>query len=270
MGEGMAEPGMDPVLRAEARSIYGSAVASYAAGRPDYPPVVYETLAGRCGLGPGAMVLENGPGTGLVTGHLVATEARVVAVEPDREMAAYLSGRFPDVEVIVDTFEQAVLEPCRFDLVVAATSFHWVDQAIGVAKVARCLKPGGWVALWWSIFDDPDRLDPFRDELQARTGEEDPGCQRRAGFQLDVEARKRDLVRLGGFENVTGALHQWNAQMDSGQLKALYASLINVARRPEDEKSRLLGHVEAAAETVGSTVTRPFVTAFYCARKPYQ
>lgn len=82
-------------------------------------------------------------------------------------MAAYLSERFPDVEVVVDTFEGAALEPGRFDLVVAATSFHWVDQAVGVPKVAQCLKPGGWAALWWSIFDDPDRPDPCRDELQA-------------------------------------------------------------------------------------------------------
>lgn len=266
----VAEPGIDPVLRAEARSIYGSVAASYAAGRPDYPAAVYETLEVRCGLGPGAAVLENGPGTGLVTARLLDAGASVVAVEPDEELAAYLSERFPEVDVIADTFERADLESDRFDLVVAATSFHWVDQSVGIPKVAQCLRPGGWVALWWSIFDDPDRPDPFRDELQARTGEEGLGGQGRAGFQLDVEARKRDLTRLGGFENVTGELHHWTAHMDAARLKALYASLIDVARRPEDEKSRLLRHVEAAAEVVGPTVARPFVTAFYSGQKPHQ
>lgn len=91
----MTDPGIDPALREQARSIYGSGIGEYQAGRPDYPVVVYETLARTCGLRPGATVLESGPGTGLVTSHLLDAGAQVVAVEPDREMAAYLSGRFP-------------------------------------------------------------------------------------------------------------------------------------------------------------------------------
>lgn len=68
---------------------------------------------------------------------------------------------------------------------------------------------------------------------------------------------------------MTCELYRWTAQMDSGQLKALYASLIKVARRPDEAKSRLLDHVEAAAAIVGPTVARSFVTAFYCGHKPY-
>lgn len=171
-------------------------------------------------------------------------------------------GGFLGVEVIVDTFEQASLPRGRFDLVAAATSFHWVDQAVGIPKVARCLKTGGWVALWWTIFDDPERPDPFRDELETRLQEEDPGGQRRIGFPLDTAAREEDLVRLGGFENVTSEVHRWTAELDRDRLRSLYASLINVARRPEEERRRLLGLVEAVADGIGPVVKRPFVTVF--------
>jgi SAM-dependent methyltransferase len=34
-----------------------------------------------------------------------------------------------------------------FDLIVSATAFHWIDPAIGLAKAARLLRPGGWLAL---------------------------------------------------------------------------------------------------------------------------
>ena len=116
-------------LRQEARAIYGNDAPGYDAGRPDYPAEVYEILAARCGLRAGASVVEIGPGTGLVTRRLVAADARVVAVEPDQNMAAHLAAAVSsDVEIIPRTFDQAPLPHDRFDLAVAATSFHWVDQ----------------------------------------------------------------------------------------------------------------------------------------------
>ncbi len=35
-----------------------------------------------------------------------------------------------------------------FDLAVAATSFHWVDQAQGWPKLKACLRPGAWAVIW--------------------------------------------------------------------------------------------------------------------------
>ena len=57
--------------RIEGRRLFGLDPAGYRAGRPDYPGAIYETLVQRCGLGPTARVLEIGPGTGLVTRHLL-------------------------------------------------------------------------------------------------------------------------------------------------------------------------------------------------------
>jgi hypothetical protein len=74
-------------LRREARTIYGGDPAGYEAGRPDYPDELYDILGSRCGLRPGASVVEIGAGTGLVTRRLVAAGARVTAVEPDEHMA---------------------------------------------------------------------------------------------------------------------------------------------------------------------------------------
>lgn len=264
----MADAEIPNSLRAEARAIYGSDVASYRAGRPDYPPAVYEALGRRCGLGSGTRVLEVGPGTGLVTAHLLNEAAEVVVIEPDPEMAAYLSDRFAAVRVINDTFEHADLGERQFDLVVAATSFHWVDQSVGIPTISRVLKPGGWVALWWTIFDDRDRPDPFRDQLQALTGEDDPGGQSRVDFQMDIDGRQRDLRVLGGLERVDAQTVRWTIDMDREQLEALYASFINVARRREDEKRRLLQRVAAAAEALGPTITRSFLTVLYTGQKP--
>jgi len=44
--------------------------------------------------------------------------------------------RFPAVEVITAAFEEWPLPSEPFDLVLAATAFHWIDPAVRVAKAA--------------------------------------------------------------------------------------------------------------------------------------
>lgn len=57
---------------------------------------VIEKTAAAVELGPGDHVLEIGPGLGVLTDALLATEAQVLAVELDRNMAAFLRNRLGD------------------------------------------------------------------------------------------------------------------------------------------------------------------------------
>ncbi len=116
----------------------------------------------------GGQVLEIGPGTGQATGRLLDYGATVTAVELGPEMAAALEAKFGgrDLSVLVGAFEEAPLDPESFDLIVAATSFHWVPPETGLPLCADLLRPGGWLALWWTYYGDPDRPDPFRDALE--------------------------------------------------------------------------------------------------------
>jgi SAM-dependent methyltransferase len=257
-------------LRGEARTIFGSDAQGYDAGRPEYPAEVYDILASRCGLRAGASVVEIGAGTGLVTRRLVAAGARVVAVEPDQNMTDHLvASVISNLEIIRGTFEQAELPQGSFDLAVAATSFHWVDQATGLPKLGQVIRPGGWAAVWWTIFDDPDRHDAFRDALQARTGNGDPGWQRNSQFQLDAAARCRDLTELAGLTDVSGNLIRWTAELDTAQLRALYASMIRIRRLPVDDQRRTLDQISLLADhDFAGRVRRPFITAMYTGRRP--
>jgi len=269
MGKDQESPSLSS-LRQEARTIYGSDAQGYDAGRPDYPAQVYETLASRCGLRAGASVVEIGPGTGLVTRRLVAAGAQVVAVEPDQNMAAHLAAAVSsNLEIIPGTFEQAPLPQDRFDLAVAATSFHWVDQDVGLPKIGRVIRRGGWAAVWWTIFDDPGRPDAFQDALRARTGDGDPGRQRKARFQLDAAARRRDLAERAGLTAVSGNLIRWTAELNTAQLRALYASMIRIRRLPAAGQRRILDQISLLADhDFAGRVQRPFITAMYTGRRP--
>jgi SAM-dependent methyltransferase len=262
----------DARLRAEARQLYGADPTGYEAGRPDYPERVYELLTTRCGLGPSSTVLEIGPGTGRVTRRLTALGAHVVAIEPDQAMAAHLRASTDpsSVEVLGESFEDASIAEDRFDLAVAAMSFQWVDQHVGLPKLGRVIRPGGWVALWWTLFGDPARPDPFleatRELIEPRgspTGSDD-----RVPFEVDAEGWRDALSGRAGLVDVESERIPWTARLDPERLRALYGTMIAIRRRPPSEQRRLLDRlVSIAWSDFGGLVERPFVTAINMGRR---
>ena len=260
--------------REEGRRLFGLDPAGYRAGRPDYPEVVYETLVTRCGLGPTTRALEIGPGTGLVTQRLLRAGAHVTAAEPDPALASYLreTAVSPNLNVVISSFEEADIPLASFDLAVAATSFHWIDQQVGLSKLGRAIRPGGWVALWWTLFRDPDQPDVFSQAVEQILGPATRGAFDEPGrppFQLDEVSRRRDMTRWAGLVDVASQVTSWTCELTPAQARALYASMATVIRRPPGEQRRVLDGVERLArEMPEGVVRRQFVTALYTGQKP--
>jgi len=258
--------------RDEGRHLFGLDPTGYEVGRPEYPPFVYDDLRSRCGLAPGAHVLEVGPGTGIVTRRLLAAGASVVAIEPDPSLASYLRQvhHADDLEIIYSTLEDAAIDNDHFDLAVAATSFHWVDQQMGLEKLSNAVRPGGWIALWWTLFRDPDKPDPFSVAVEELLGTSTRGAFDEPGrppFQLDDDHRRRDLAVWANAQVVGSRIVSWTALLTPPQARALYASMATVIRRPIPEQEKLLDQIEAlAAGAFGGQVERNFVTSLYTGR----
>jgi len=74
------------------------------------------------GVTEASVVLEVGPGLGILTERLAAVAKRVVAVEADRRLARLLEGRWSNVEVIAG--DAVSVDLPRFDRVVANLPFQ--------------------------------------------------------------------------------------------------------------------------------------------------
>jgi SAM-dependent methyltransferase len=265
---GGEEPAGFDALRQAARLTYGTDVGGYQEGRPDYPPRVYEVLRSRCGVRAGSRVLEIGPGSGLVTRHLVGLGAQVVAVEPDQGFAEHLRRTIPEARVVRAPFEEADAGEA-FDAVVAATSFHWLERPAAWRRLGGVLRPGGWAAIWWTVFSDPGREDPLLSEAAALLGF-DPGNQRAGtAFQLDTGARCEDLRRGAGLTDVTSELIAWDLAMGAGQVRALFDTMITVRQLPGEQRRHVLDTVtNLVNDRFGGISIRPHLTALYVGRRP--
>jgi SAM-dependent methyltransferase len=218
-------------------------------------------------------VVEVGPGTGQVTRRLLDIGAEVVAVEPDARLADFLRERLGDqVELVGHTLEDAVLEAGAFDLAVAASSFHWVDESAGLAALRGALRPGGWIAIWWTSFGDETRPDPFMDAVQPLF-EDVPhspsaGLEGRPSFGRDAESRLAALA-AAAFERPAHDDFRWSHVWDSAGIRGLYSTFSPIIALEPDRRARLLDAVERIArENFGNRVEKPLVTSLYTARNP--
>ena len=118
--------------------------------RPTYPPELFADLVAITGIHAGSSVLEVGCGTGQATSSLAALGFSVTAVEPGAGMAALARQRlrsFDNVKVETSTFEEWDDQGRRFELLLAAASWHWVDPSVGWPRAHAVLRPGGWMSL---------------------------------------------------------------------------------------------------------------------------
>jgi SAM-dependent methyltransferase len=122
--------------------------------RPGYPDELFADLVAITGLDARSSILEVGCGTSQATRSLVALGSSVTAVEPGAAMAALARQRLEglrSVEIETVSFEDWDDHGRRFDLLVAAASWHWVDPSIGWRKAHFVLVPGGWLALLGNV-----------------------------------------------------------------------------------------------------------------------
>lgn len=135
--------------RESLRATFDEDAERYDRARPGYPAALFDDLAQLAGIGPGCRVLEIGCGTGQATVPLAERGCAVTCIELGANLAAVARRKlasFPAVQVNISAFENWPLPPEPFDLVFAATSFHWLEPAVRVAKAARALHPGGALA----------------------------------------------------------------------------------------------------------------------------
>ena len=264
---------MDDATRLERARAFGANPADYDAARPGYPDGLFQALGSYAGLRDGARVLEIGCGTGQATRSLADLDIRLTALEPSAELAALARSNFAqrgNIQILTTDFES--FEPTDpFDLVLAATSFHWIDPDTRYAKAARLLRPGGALAIASNTHPPP--YTGFFEAVQACYDRHVPewAARRQPDFSWDrgqTDSYEEELRADPRFADVRVHRFDWQARFTAEGYARLLHTFSDHIRLGPDRLAALVADIgRLIDEEYDGAVRRPYRSVLRLARR---
>jgi SAM-dependent methyltransferase len=216
--------------------VFDHVVDEYDAARPSYPQGVFDLLEPL----DGRVVVDGGAGTGIATRELLARGAAAVALDLSLVMLTRARARGHADRPLVSDAAVLPFASRTIDGVCFAQSWHWVDHVRAGPEIARVLRPGGWVAAWWShARADGDRwFDETWEAIEAVTG------ARRAHRDIDWGAT---IAASGPFAVEARQTVAWTRQIPVTTWVTELRSHSGIAALPRAESERLLATIELLA-----------------------
>src|SRR5512139_3070597 len=125
------------------RATFNKSAEWYDQIRPGYPEALVDDVITLSAIPRNGEILEIGCGTGKATEMFASRGYAMLCLDIGMDLAAVAVRKFSEsanVEIAVSSFEEWASGGRLFDLVIAATSFHWIDPAIACVKSAAALK----------------------------------------------------------------------------------------------------------------------------------
>ncbi len=238
--------------------------------RPDYPPEIFDAILSYQSLNSGSMVLEIGLGTGLATKPFLQTGCRLIGVEPGENLTQIALRKFQsysNFSVCTQRLQEYGCPDESFDLIYAATSFHWLPEEYGYKRVFSLLKKGGAFARFrYHALYDKSRPE-LTDEIQACYKE----CMQRerpAEFGEDDAKAISELALKYGFTETEYRLFHTVKDFTADEYMALLKTYPDHMKLTEPFRSRLFDGIRNAIERKGGLITVYYTMDLELARKP--
>ena len=260
-------------LRIARAHTFDTVAELYDCGRREPPAWIYSTLFAETHLEPASTrILEAGCGTGKSTLPLARIGAYVVALEMGANLASLARlnlGAFPRVEVVQSRFEDFSLA-ARFDLVLAITSWHWLDPALRYKCAFNALRPGGFLAFTTGGHAFPPGYDPFFRNIQSAyqaVGEatipwppQPPDSFPDSGEEIE---------RTGLFTDIRVFRHLWAEEFTADEYIALMQTASDHRLMEPDKRKQLFAAMRRLITVSHDRrIVKHNITLLHIARKP--
>ena len=118
--------------------------------RPGYPEELILDVVNLSGIKSHGRILEVGCGTGKATRSFAARGYELVCLDIGADLIAVASERlkeFSNVSFVTESFEAWQPEG-KFDVIISATAFHWVDPKVRYVRASKALESEGFLAVF--------------------------------------------------------------------------------------------------------------------------
>jgi SAM-dependent methyltransferase len=208
--------------------------------RPDYAPDAVAWVAERGRLAPGLIVVDLAAGTGQLSRRFMPFGVDLVAVDPAGNMRVVLEERLPAERVLEGTAESIPLDAGSVDAIVVGNAFHHFDRERAFAEIARVLRPGRVLALFWAWPVEEQSLRyPGLQEVDEVVESTRESCEIATAYRTWTEPPQA-AEGFGPFERREFPMTH---VIPSDRLANLYATSSDVASLPVAARADLLDRI---------------------------
>ncbi len=210
-------------------------------------------------------MLDVGCGTGIAARLLRERGCEVLGVEPDPRMVSF--ARSSGLAVEQARFEEWDPRGRRFDLVISAQAWHWIEPEHGGLRAAEALAPDGEIALFWNFASPAPALAAELDAVYARLA---PSCDGYAILlgardeRTDIAAEGLDLS--GRFLEPRAESFSWTREYSIEQWLEQLRTHSDHAAMDTASRERLLAALAEVIAASGGTLEVGYETRLVSAR----
>lgn len=243
---------------------------SYEKVRPTYPAELYDDIFRYRPIGWDSNVLEIGIGTGKATTPFLEKQCRLVALEPGGNLAAFSAEKFKDYPYFL--LQNQMLQDFRcgpetFDLIYAATSFHWIPEEYGYKRVYELLKKGGAFARFAYHANKDREREAMTFEIQEcyqkymnASKEPKPYCEEDALLLAEV-------AKKYGFVDTEYRMYHWTKDFSADDYMEVLKTYPDHMSLEAIVREKLFQGIYKAIERGGGVITVYYTMDLQLARK---
>ncbi|MDJ0555278.1 MAG: class I SAM-dependent methyltransferase [Microcoleaceae cyanobacterium MO_207.B10] len=252
---------------------YGIIADAYDKTRPSYPQELVNCAVEIAQLSPDAKILEIGCATGTATTSFADLGFSMVCIEPNSESYQVVlrnSASYEKVKIINTTFEEWELEKSQFDVVLAATSFHWVSSEVRYAKTAEALKTDGFLILLWNTPPQPTQeiYQELLDSVYQNYAPDVTGYEAIATHQKNIRSFGNAIIKSAKFHNLVSEELISEVTYDVDDYLTLLSTLSPYIAMESERRNTLFENLGTVLKNHhGNTLSLSYLSALQIAQK---
>lgn len=257
-------------MKAKFEKTFDDSARDYDNSRPVYCPELYRDLLQYQPLDSASKALEIGIGTGKATLPILETGCHVIGIEPGENLARYTTERFQkfnNFELRCQVLQDFEAPEASFDLIYAATAFHWIPEEYGYPRVYELLKKGGTFARFAYHAGSDQGRPELTNEIQGLykkfMGSTGKG---KVYGEEDAKALAK-LAEKYGFTDTEYKLYSWKKDFSADEYMRLLKTYPDHMRLEDEKRKGLFEGIYQAIQKHGGVITVYYAMDMQLARK---
>lgn len=249
---------------------FDNATTDYDESRPFYVDELYDDIFRYKSIDSSSKVLEIGIGTGKATLPILESSCQLTAIEPGERLAEFSKERFQgyrNFALYNQTLQEYKCPSETFDLIYAATSFHWIPEEYGYKRVYELLKKGGVFARFGYHAGKDKKRETLTAEIQEVyeknmnvTGEPKEYCEEDAKELAEIAPKY-------GFVDTEYKLYHWTKDFSADEYMKLLRTYPNHMALEQANREKLFEGIHNAINRNGGEITIYYTMDLHLGRK---